>query len=113
MTMRLLNRLALRLTLAIWMVSLPTAWLNAAQITVLSAHGNWHDPTYTSNTSGVGNIVNGDPTSSINWGGSVAVSGYDFTKIIPGSQVLPPVPTPLFPLGTFYAPEPGSHRQRK
>src|SRR5689334_10444267 len=73
---------------------------SAAQISVVSMVGNWRNATY-SGSGGVGTIANGDPTSSINWGGSVAVSGYDFTKNIPGTQTLPPAPTPLFPLGTF------------
>lgn len=94
------KRLSLPFVLALWMVSLPTGVLQAAKITVLSAVGNWRDPIY-SGSGGLGAIRNGDPTSSIDWGGTVAISGYDFTKNIPGPQILPPVPTPLFPLGTF------------
>src|SRR5215471_9637350 len=81
-----------------------TASASAAQITFVSVSGNWHDPT--DNVPGVQpgdpTIVNGVPTSSINWGvTSGSQSGYDFTRSIPGAQVLPPAPTPYFPLGTF------------
>jgi hypothetical protein len=74
---------------------------SAAQIVVTSMVGNWHNPTFNTTSSGISNITNGDPTSSINWGGNVAVSGYDFTKSMPGEQTIPPAPTPLFPLGSF------------
>src|SRR5262245_6326687 len=78
--------------------------LSAAQISFVSVVGNWHDPTMNTSGNPPASISNGDPTSSINWG-SVAAgapqSGYDFTKTVPGTQTLPPAPTPLFPLGTF------------
>src|SRR5262249_18299557 len=77
---------------------------SAAQITFLSLQGNWDDPTdnIAGTQTGDPAIVNGVPTSSINWGiGSPDQSGYDFTAQTPGAQTLPPAPTPLFPLGTF------------
>src|SRR5436190_5295505 len=76
----------------------------AAQISFISISGNWHDPVdnVTGSQPGDPVIINGVPTSSINWGvTSGAQSGYDFSRTIPGAQVLPPAPTPFFPLGTF------------
>jgi uncharacterized repeat protein (TIGR01451 family) len=81
-----------------------TASASAAQITFVSVAGNWHDPTDNVAGSQPGDpvITNGVPTSSINWGvTSGAQSGYDFSRLIPGAQTLPPAPTPFFPLGTF------------
>src|SRR5262245_32485877 len=75
-----------------------------AQITVVSVTGNWHDAVDNVPGSQRGEplIRNGVPTSSVNWGvTSGAQSGYDFTRKIPGTQTLPPAPTPFFPLGTF------------
>ena len=81
-----------------------TASASAAQITFVSVAGNWHDPTdnVPGNQPGQPTIVNGVPTSSINWGvTNGSQSGYDFSRTIPGAQTLPPAPTPFFPLGTF------------
>jgi uncharacterized repeat protein (TIGR01451 family) len=81
-----------------------TSTASAAQITFVSVAGNWHDPTdnVPGNQPGQPTIVNGVPTSSINWGvTSGSQSGYDFSRSIPGAQTLPPAPTPFFPLGTF------------
>ncbi len=81
-----------------------TGTVSAAQITFVSVAGNWHDPTDNVPGSQPGEpvIINGVPTSSINWGvTSGSQSGYDFTRTIPGAQTLPPAPTPFFPLGTF------------
>jgi len=81
-----------------------TGTASAAQITIVSLSGNWHDPTdnVPGNQTGQPVIVNGVPTSSVNWGvTNGSQSGYDFTRTIPGPQTLPPAPTPFFPLGTF------------
>ena len=90
--------------IAALVVPVLTATASAAQITFVSVAGNWHDPTDNVSGSQPGEpvIINGVPTSSINWGvTSGSQSGYDFTRTIPGAQTLPPAPTPFFPLGTF------------
>ena len=77
---------------------------SAAQISFVSVAGNWHDPVdnVPGNQPGQPVITNGVPTSSINWGvANGPQSGYDFSRTIPGTQTLPPAPTPFFPLGTF------------
>src|SRR5438093_4545304 len=76
----------------------------ASQISFISVAGNWHDPVdnVPGNQQGDPVISNGVPTSSISWGvTSGSQSGYDFSRKIPGTQTLPPAPTPFFPLGTF------------
>src|SRR3954469_3156105 len=81
-----------------------TASASAAQITFVSVAGNWHDPTdnLAGSQPGEPTIVNGVPISRVNWGvTSGSQSGYDFSRTIPGTQTLPPAPTPFFPLGTF------------
>src|SRR3954471_16151383 len=81
-----------------------TASASAAKITFVSVAGNWHDPTdnLARSQTGEPTIVNGVPTSRVNWGvTSGSQSGYDFSRTIPGTQTLPPAPTPFFPLGTF------------
>jgi hypothetical protein len=88
------------MSLALFSMALLGGASSAAQLKVISLVGNWRSPTFNS-TSGTSSVQNGDPTSSINWGGTVAQSGYDFTKSLPSTQTLPPSPTPLFPLGTF------------
>ncbi|HLQ78843.1 MAG TPA: THxN family PEP-CTERM protein, partial [Terriglobia bacterium] len=90
--------------IAALVLSVFTETASAAQITVVSVAGNWHDPTDNVPGSQPGEpvITNGVPTSSINWGvTSGSQSGYDFSRLIPGPQTLPPAPTPFFPLGTF------------
>src|SRR5215831_12002118 len=86
------------------LVSVLTGSAYASQITIISVTGNWHNAVSNNPSLPQGQpvIVNGVPTSSINWGNtSGQQSGYDFTRQIPGPQTLPPAPTPLFPLGTF------------
>src|SRR5213083_13308 len=76
---------------------------SAAQITFTSVSGNWHDATDTDPGSQTGEpvITNGTTQSSLSWGVGNPQSGYDFNRTIPGTQTLPPAPTPFFPLGTF------------
>ncbi len=85
-------------------VPVPTGRAAAAQISFISVAGNWHDPVdnVPGSQPGEPTITNGVPASSINWGvTSGSQSGYDFSRKIPGTQTLPPAPTPFFPLGTF------------
>jgi len=82
----------------------PVVTASASQISFVSVAGNWHDPVdnVPGNQQGQPVITNGVPTSSINWGvANGPQSGYDFSRQIPGTQTLPPAPTPFFPLGTF------------
>src|SRR4051812_44180595 len=76
---------------------------SAAQITFSAVSGNWHDPTDNMPGSQTGEpaITNGVLTSTITWGVGSPQSGYRFSRTVPGSIVLPPAPTPFFPLGTF------------
>src|SRR5262245_58696752 len=90
----------LKSSLILVLLSAIATGASAAQISFVSVTGDWHNPVY-SQTNGQSSITNGNPTSSISWGGTVSQSGYDFTKNTPGTQTLPPAPTPLFPLGSF------------
>jgi hypothetical protein len=84
---------------------LPTGSALAAQITIQSLTGIWHDPT--ANIGSPGNpgypvITNGSPTSIVRWGDDTPQSGYDFNAANP----LPPpfqLPgtLPFFSHGSF------------
>jgi hypothetical protein len=97
--------LILSALLAALVVPVSSGRAAASQISFISVTGNWHDPVdnLPGTQQGDPAITNGVPTSSVNWGVSTTgqQSGYDFTRTIPGTQTLPPVPTPFFPLGTF------------
>jgi uncharacterized repeat protein (TIGR01451 family) len=90
----------------VYVLLLPVSTESAAaqaQISFVSAAGNWHDAQDDVPGSQPGEpvITNGVPTSSISWGTTTgAQSGYDFTIAAPPPQTLPTT-TPLFPLGTF------------
>ncbi len=96
-------RLALRIAFAAFLFSVLAGFASAALISVVSMEGNWRDPV--DNMAGTQvfdpAITNGVPTSFVVWGDGPTQSGYVFTRSIPSNQVLPPAPTPFFPMGTF------------
>lgn len=90
--------------LSLFAVTFFSGVASAAQVQVVTMVGNWRNPTYSGSCTNGGSgaqcsISNGDPTSSINWGGTVTQSGYDFSKSIPGPLTLPS--SSAFPMGTF------------
>lgn len=86
-------------------VLLPTGRASAADVSILSLTGIWHDPTANSGNPGDPGypvITNGSPTSIVRWGNDTPQSGYDFNAANP----LPPpfqLPgaLPFFSLGSF------------
>ncbi len=77
---------------------------SAAEVTYSSVTGGWRDPVDNLPGSQPGDpvIVNGSPTSLINWGSTSGTpqSGYDFTATPPPPFTLPG-PIPFFSLGSF------------
>ncbi len=81
----------------------PVGSASAATVTYVSVTGNWRDPVDNVPGPQPGDpvIVNGSPTSSIDWGDTTGQqSGYDFTATIPPPFDLPGN-IPFFSLGTF------------
>ena len=97
------RRAALAAVVAALLPLIPTGSASAAEVTYSQVSGSWRDPVDNLPGSQPGDpvIVNGNPTSLINWGDTTgSQSGYDFTATIPPPFTLPG-PIPFFSLGSF------------